>query len=179
MKHAIAGGALVVTLLAPASLAAAAGAGATPTTASCATHWGEKAKHAGSMVRSRVSSVRAGQHACFDRLVIGLGKGKRPGYRVRYVKKIVSDGSGQTIPVRGKGKLQISILAPASNGFPANGHHLANVKGFRTFRQVVGAGSFEGITTVGLGVRKKLPFRVLILSGPGHGWRLVIDVAHS
>jgi hypothetical protein len=178
MKHAVAGCALVVTLLTPASLAVAAG-GASPNTASCATHWGENAKHAGAMVRSRVKSVRAGQHPCFDRLVLGLGKGKRPGYRVRYVKKIVSDGSGQTIPVRGKGKLQISVLAPASSNFPASGRHLADVKGFRTFRQVVGAGSFEGITTVGLGVRKKLPFRVLILSGPGHGWRLVIDVAHA
>ena len=178
MKHALTGCALVVALLAgPASLSSAAGAGTSPSSPSCSTHWGENAKHAGTMVRSRVSSVRAGQHLCFDRLVLGIGKGKRPGYRVRYVKRIIQDGSGRTIPVRGQGKLEISVLAPASRHFPVSGRHLADVTGFRTFRQVVGAGSFEGITTVGLGVRKRLPFRVLLLSGPGSGWRLVVDVA--
>jgi hypothetical protein len=37
---------------------------------------------------------------------------------------------------------------------------------------------FEGQTTFGLGVRARLPFRVLRLAGPGSGQRLVIDVAH-
>jgi hypothetical protein len=38
---------------------------------------------------------------------------------------------------------------------------------------VAWAGSFEGQSTIGLGVRARLPFRVLQLPG-----RLVIDVAH-
>jgi hypothetical protein len=165
---------LAATLGSPAAASTAASA---PT---CALHWTAKAKHAGQMVSSPVSRVTAGQHPCFDRLVIGLGKGNKPGYRVRYVKKITQDASGKTIPVRGRGKLQISVLAPATNNFPANGHHLVDVSGFRTFRQVVGAGSFEGITSLGLGVRaKQLPFRVFTLSGPGNGWRLVVDVAHT
>jgi hypothetical protein len=42
----------------------------------------------------------------------------------------------------------------------------------------VGAGSFEGLTTIGLGVRAKLPFRVFTLNGPDGHSRLVIDVAH-
>lgn len=50
--------------------------------------------------------------------------------------------------------------------------------GYRTFRQVAYAGSFEATTTVGLGVRARLPFRVFVLAGPGTGARLVIDVAH-
>ena len=50
--------------------------------------------------------------------------------------------------------------------------------GYSTFRQVAWAGSFEGQTTVGLGVRARLPFRVFALTGPGTGSRLVIDVAH-
>lgn len=70
-------------------------------------------------------------------------------------------------------------MAPAGAHFPANSHHLVNVTGFRTFRQVVGAGSFEGITSLGLGVRAKgLPFRVFRLAGPGSHSRLVIDVAN-
>ena len=34
---------------------------------------------------------------------------------------------------------------------------MPNVAGYRTFRQVAWAGSFEGQTTVGLGVRARLP----------------------
>jgi hypothetical protein len=145
---------------------------------SCPTHWGSKPKHAGNMVRSAVLKVRAGQHACFDRLVIDIGKGAAPGYRVEYVKRIVQDASGKVIHVRGGARLHIAVLAPAGKGFPVNGHHIADVSGFKTFRQVVGAGSFEGVTSIGLGVRARLPFRVMTIAGPDHQSRLVIDVAH-
>jgi len=70
--------------------------------------------------------------------------------------------------VRGGAKLRITVLAPAGKGFPANGREIARVAGFRAFRQVVGADSFEGVTSAGLGVRARLPFRVMSLSGPGH-----------
>ena len=55
---------------------------------------------------------------------------------------------------------------------------LVDVRGWTTFRQVAYAGCFEGQTTVGVGVRARLPFRVFALDGPGAGSRLVIDVAH-
>jgi len=55
----------------------------------------------------------------------------------------------------------------------ANPAELVDVSGFQTFRQVAWAGSFEGTTTVGLGVRARLPFRVFSLSD-----RIVVDVAH-
>ena len=48
-------------------------------------------------------------------------------------------------------------------------------RGFSTFRSVTNAGSFEGQTTYGLGVRARLPFRVFTIAG-GHG-RIVVDVA--
>jgi hypothetical protein len=131
------------------------------------------------MVTSKISQVSAGQHPCFDRLVIRLGNGNRPGYRVRYVQKIVQDGSGKTIPVRGRGKLLITAMAPAARHFPVSSRHLVDVTGFRSLRQVVCAGSFEGITSFGVGVRSKLPFRVFRLRGPGMGSRLVVDVAHD
>jgi hypothetical protein len=122
--------------------------------------------------------VRAGQHACFDRLVIDMDRGATPGYRVEYVARIVQDPSGKVIRVRGGAKLHVKVLAPASSGVPANSLELAKVDGFRTFRQVVGAGSFEGVSSVGLGVRARLPFSILALNGPSHQSRLVIDVAH-
>jgi hypothetical protein len=168
---------VVLAGLTPQAMASAAPA-ATPRSSACATHWGSTPKHAGTMTRSAVLRVRAGQHPCFDRLVIDMGRGAKPGYRVEYVARIIQDPSGKVIRVRGGAKLHITVLAPASGRFPANGHELAKVAGFKTFRQVVGAGSFEGVTSIGLGVRARLPFRVLVLNGPDHQSRLVIDVAH-
>ena len=52
------------------------------------------------------------------------------------------------------------------------------MSGYSTFRQVTFAGSFEGQTTIGLGVRARLPMRVKRIAGPGTAQRLVIDVAH-
>ena len=65
---------------------------------------------------------------------------------------------------------------------PANRAEVVDVSGFSTFRQVAWGGSYEGKTTLGLGVRARLPFRVLVLAGaPGYpdGARVVIDVAHA
>ena len=61
---------------------------------------------------------------------------------------------------------------------PANPLELRDVTGYRTFRQVVDAGSYEGYSSFGLGVRARLPFRVFALDGPGTSSRLVVDVAH-
>jgi hypothetical protein len=96
----------------------------------------------------------------------------------------VQDGSGFTIPVRGNGRLQVTVNAPAydenynSTYNPADPAELSNVAGYQTFRQMVWAGSYEGYTSIGLGVRARLPFRVFTLDGPGSGSRLVVDVAH-
>ena len=59
-----------------------------------------------------------------------------------------------------------------------NTKELSNVSGYRTFRQVADAGSFEGQTTYGLGVRARLLFRVFTVAGPGTNTRLVVDVVH-
>ncbi|WP_441919802.1 AMIN-like domain-containing (lipo)protein [Nocardia brasiliensis] len=42
-----------------------------------------------------------------------------------------------------------------------------DLAGNRTFRQVAWAGSFEARTTVGPGVRARLPMQVCTLDGPG------------
>jgi hypothetical protein len=64
---------------------------------------------------------------------------------------------------------------PDAPSYPAE---LTDVTGFRTLRQVAWAGSFEGQSTIALGVRAQLPFRAFILTGPGTGSMLVVDVAH-
>ena len=49
---------------------------------------------------------------------------------------------------------------------------------YSTFREVAYGGSFEGYTTIGLGVRARPPMRVFPLPGPANGDRFVVDVAH-
>ncbi|WP_035750434.1 AMIN-like domain-containing (lipo)protein [Arthrobacter sp. 35W] len=130
-----------------------------------------------------ITNIRAGRHACFDRLVVDV-RGEAPRYTVRYVPEVVQDGSGAVVPLRGGAFLQVTVLAPAHDSdynatySPANPKEAVNVAGFATFRQVAFLGTFEAVTQIGLGVRARLPFRVFTLDGPGDGSRLVVDVAH-
>jgi hypothetical protein len=146
----------------------------------CGITWGSLPKNGGIMSGAPLTNIRTGQHECYDRMVFDFS-GPASGYRVEYVANVYADGSGQLIPLNGGAKLQIVALAPAydTNGnstYPGVvGQHLpgVNLSGYQTFRDAKFAGSFEGQTTVGLGVRARLPFRVFTL-----GDRLVIDVAH-
>lgn len=149
----------------------------------CRTDWGSLRESTSGSTAAHLTGVRTGRQACFDRLVIDLN-GDAAGYRVEYVTSLVADGSGASIPVRGGAILRIVVNAPAYDGNGAATVDPArvsaiDVSGYQTFRDVEWAGSFEGQTTIGLGVRARLPFRVFVLDGPGSGSRLVIDVAHS
>jgi hypothetical protein len=149
----------------------------------CGIRWGSLAKSSSTMVQGPVTNVRAGRHACYDRLVVDL-RGRAPGYTVKYVSNVYTEGQGALVPLRGGAKLLVVAKAPAytSSGSasftPRSRTNVVDVTGYRTFRQVAWAGSFEGQTSLGLGVRARLPFRAFTLDGPGTGSRLVIDVAH-
>ncbi|MEV0249324.1 hypothetical protein AB0H76_22180 [Nocardia sp. NPDC050712] len=164
---------LVVTTAAP--------AGSTPSY--CGLVWGslDKSNQYGSA--APVTNIRSGRNDCFDRLVFDLA-GPVSGYHARYVDRVTMDGSGAPVPLRGGAFLSVAVYAPAYDSAgnttynPANRAELTDVTGYGTFRQVAWAGSFEGQTTVGLGVRARLPFRVFTLDGPGGGSRVVLDVAH-
>jgi hypothetical protein len=156
------------------------------TTSTCSTPWGSLAKQRTSTSTKQIVNVRSGRHACFDRLVVdindrGLGT---PGFDVRYVTRVAQDGSGATVPLRGDARLRLVVRAPAYDGNgptyqAANWNELVDVTGYRTFRQVAWAGSFEGQTTIGIGVRARLPMRAFVLRGAdGTGHRLIVDVAH-
>ncbi len=150
--------------------------------ATCAVTWGSQAKSAGPSTSpfSELVNVRTGRHACFDRLVVDLD-GPASGYLVRYVNVYRADGSGQAIPLPGGAKIEIIVRAPAidMNGDPTYpgvvGQRLpgVTVAGYDTFRSTRYGGAFEGQTSLGLGVRARLPFRVMKI-----GNRVVIDVAH-
>ena len=146
---------------------------ALPATAApyCGLVWGSLDETAGDAWPSPIVDVRTGQHACYDRLVVDVA-GDVGGYHVSYGQYLVNPGSGEATDLRGGMVLQITV------NNPANPLELRTVAGYRTFRQVVSAGTYEGYTTIGLGVRARLPFRVFVLDGPGTSSRLVVDVAH-
>lgn len=136
-----------------------------------------------------VTDVRAGRHVCFDRLVIDLGgtADRALSYDVRYVAALSEQGSGADLPLAGGATLRILIGAPAYDDrseptyLPAERGAVVDVSSFETFRQVAWAGSFEGQTSLGIGIRAHLPFRVFTLVGePGddQAVRLVVDVGH-
>ena len=146
----------------------------------CGITWGSQAKTVGNSapgsLGDELRQARVGRHDCYDRLVLDIsGTTAVNSYRVEYVPTVRADGSGAVVPLRGGAFLQITVGAHDLDPTPAN----PGVPGFRTFRQVAPAGYFEGLSSVGLGVRARLPFRVVPLAGPGDAVRLAIDVAHA
>lgn len=150
----------------------------------CGITWGSLPKTAADTSTSHetLNNIRTGRHDCYDRMVIDTSA-TGTGYNVRYVSNVYADGSGQLIPLSGGAKLQIVAEAPSYNPFTGTptyggvtGNPLpgVNLAGYQTFRDAKFAGSFEGQSTVGLGVRAQLPFRVMKLDN-----RVVIDVAHK
>jgi hypothetical protein len=149
----------------------------------CGITWGSVAKAGPTTLPNpgaTAAAVRAGRHDCYDRLVLDVHGVRSLGtWRARYVPSVTADPSGRPVSLRGGAFLQISV--GAGQGYRSSSE-LARVAGFTTFRQVASAGSFEGVTSIGLGVRARLPFRVLTATGiPGSadGVRVVVDVAHA
>ncbi|MGB3438942.1 MAG: hypothetical protein WBA97_09345 [Actinophytocola sp.] len=144
----------------------------------CGITWGSQAKSANPTQSGNLVNVRAGRHDCYDRLVFDA-TGPANGYWVSYVDQMTEDPSGAVIPLRGGAKLSVTVQAPSYDHNYVQTYHytnrseLVNVTGYQTFRQVAFAGSWEGTTTVGLGVRARLPFRVFTMPN-----RIIVDVAH-
>lgn len=172
------------TLGTAASTAGAAPAQGSGTAATCPTGWGSGAKGGAAMGADHLENIRTGQHECFDRIVFDVpGGGDRISYQVQYVDQFQADPSGEHMPVAGGAVLDIRVGAwsydlqagtptyPGQAGEPLPG---VNISGYSTFRDTRFAGTFEGQTQVGLGVRARLPFRVIQLND-----RVVVDVAHS
>jgi hypothetical protein len=149
----------------------------------CGIKWGSTPEAVDRFSSAPLVATRTGRHDCFDRVVFEFS-GKADGYSVEYVDQVRTDGDGRVLAVAGGGRLRVSLKAPAYDGSGRStyahrsGDHVAKVGGYKTLRDVVYGGSFEGYTTFGVGVRARLPFRVFVLDGPGGNSRIVVDVAH-
>ncbi|MCM2389925.1 AMIN-like domain-containing (lipo)protein [Streptomyces albipurpureus] len=150
----------------------------------CSTAWGSGTKSDLDSFAKPLTNIRTGQHACYDRMVFDTsGATGKVGYHISYVSSFQQDGTGTQIPVAGGAILQIYVNAPSYDpetgnviypGRPAQTLPGVNITGYRTFKDTRFGASFEGRTQVGLGLRAKLPFRVL-----QSGDKLIVDVAHT
>lgn len=164
--------AILVLTLGALVIPTTANAAATPY---CGITWGSGTKNLDTLGPGEIDTVRTGQHECFDRVVVDID-GPPAGYHAEYVPEVTADGSGAVVPTPGGARIQFIVRHPNYHG-GAIGASVAPTAGFRTLRSVVYAGSFEGQTTYGVGVRARLPFRVFTIPG-GHG-RIVLDIAHQ
>ena len=174
--------ALMSVVLASVSVASMGAAGAADAPY-CGIIWGSLAKVGDASSDAALSDVRTGGHECFDRVVFDF-VGSAAAYEVGYVSEIRTSGKGEPLPVAGGAMLRVHLhtnvfdrLGRAHYARVA-GDHVADVQGYRTLRDVVYGGGFERRLTFGVGVRARLPFRVLTLPASDSGGRLVIDVAH-
>src|SRR3954465_4972508 len=123
----------------------------------------------------RLFGIRTGRHATFDRVVLDL-RGGAPGYRVGYVQTVREDGSGKVVDLRGGAQLLVR-LAPAqahrNDGTPTYPGSRRMMVDDPELREVALVGDFEGVVSIGLGVRAKHGFRVLTLHDPT---RIVLQI---
>jgi hypothetical protein len=145
--------------------------------------WGSVPSAAGRPSGNPIVDVRAGRHPCFDRLVVALRTSEIAGLSVRY-GTVYAQGTGDVVALRGGASLEVLVSAPAYDPAgrptwqPRSKSDVVDVSGFQTFRQVGYGGSFEAMTTIGIGVRARLPFHAWSTTSDGHAL-LVIDVAHT
>jgi hypothetical protein len=120
--------------------------------------------------------LRAGRHPGFDRVVFQLDGPIPSYYSVRYVPVVRLDGSGEPLRLRGGAFLEVVVRAPTHD---QDGHPVLSPTRLRpdfpALREVNAPASFEGQTTAGIGVSRRVGFRVLELTNPS---RIVIDLAH-
>ncbi|SPF02701.1 AMIN-like domain-containing (lipo)protein [Streptomyces sp. MA5143a] len=177
--------ALVTAALGVAAVPSVAAPAAAPrAAAACPTGWGSLTKTDWSSTAGEyITNARTGRHDCYDRFVVDVpgASADQLGYTVQYVDRLIQDPSGEVIPVTGGAVLEVVVRAPAyDSGAPTYPGKVGkplpgvNLTGYRTFRDAKFGGSFEGQTQFGLGVRARLPFRVVQLDG-----HLVVDVAHT
>jgi hypothetical protein len=154
----------VVVLLVP-STASAAGP-------YCGITWGSDAKYVNAPSPAKLVNIRAGQHDCYDRLAFDF-TGDVQGYSVSYVDNVYYP-TGGLVPLRGGAKLEVRVYGGSAGTYsPPDWYEVVDTAGYRTFRQVAFVDGHTEWTTAGLGVRARLPFRVLTLPD-----RIVVDVAH-
>jgi hypothetical protein len=123
-------------------------------------------------------AIRTGSHDGYDRVVLEF-RNALPSWRVGYAGRVTSE-SGATVPLEGAASLFVQVH-PAWGRDQDTPPYAPTYTGPRTLtpryptlRQVRWVDEFEGFLTFGVGLRRRVGFRVLELREPA---RLAIDVA--
>lgn len=128
--------------------------------------------------RATLSSVRAGAHPDYDRVVFEFEGTQLPVYHVGYAKEpVVQCGSGDPAALAGKGQLQVTFTparAHTDQGQPTVATRELK-PALPVLLELERTCDFEGEVTWVLGNKSVQPFRVLELREPT---RLVVDVKH-
>ncbi len=122
-----------------------------------------------------VVEVRAAHHSGFDRFVLEFDTRRAPRATVALVPALIGDFSGERVPVPGRAVIRVQV----------QGAHAHTEDGGRTVvldqafalpnvMSLRGAGDFEAVVTMGIGLAKRMPFHVHRLTNPG---RIAIDVS--
>jgi hypothetical protein len=129
-----------------------------------------------SVAQRELAAFRTATQPEFDRMVFQF-RGGTPGFRVRYVARIIQDGSGATVPLLGSRFLAIRFAAARAHPLSGASSNVPRVRTplFPSIRQVKLAGDFEGVVSYGVGIAGRKAFRVFRLTGPP---RIVVDVRH-
>ena len=122
-------------------------------------------------------AIRAAYHPeatpKYDRVVFEFQGSLPDTIRVEYVSKLIADGSGAVLPIKGQGILRVGL-------FPAAAHTTAGVAtvpgrinyNLPLVKEIVRSGDFESLVSYGIGVSHKTEIRFLTLTSPT---RVVID----
>jgi hypothetical protein len=120
-------------------------------------------------------AVRAGGHPGFDRVVFEFRDGL-PTHRVRYVDRLVQDGSGNVVSVAGAADLEVvfeGANAHDDSGAPTVARRRFS-PGLTAVKEVAQVSDFEAVVSYGIGLDRRRPIEVSTLSGPS---RLVVDIS--
>lgn len=120
--------------------------------------------------------IRAARHPGYDRIVFEFRGGLPASRQVRYVDKLVGDGSG--LPVRIAGRAILEVRLEPAHAHDEDGQTVPQRLTFAlpNIMTAVRSGDYEAVTTYGVGLAKRTRFEVLTLRKPD---RVVIDIATS
>jgi hypothetical protein len=127
-----------------------------------------------------LTNIRVAQHPTYDRVVLDL-TGPRPTVDHRYVDRLIADGSGRPVRLPCAVKNEKFLAASARPAAAHNDAGKATYHGrqqfctpaLRNVRAIGLTGDFEGVLSVGLGLRHRSWVHVFTLSGPT---RMIIDI---
>jgi hypothetical protein len=105
--------------------------------------------------------ARVGRHGTCDRVAFDFSglSGVSFGYHVEYVPVVTQDGSGDPVPVKGNAFLHVIIDGAMPDGDLADAINYA--RDWPALREVKYAGWFEGHHTIAIGVKERVPFKVV------------------